>query len=470
MPLSLLYQSLNQRKRPEDVAEWIIDLLNTDLSKSERGKLEKAAKGSLRRGIYGYTSMKEDFLRPVGMQRQVSKANDIFHTAYPLDPAACDDPEQVEDLIRHISDEIHKTFGRNDFKYDRLNHALRKETGLDISRRRYNKLFRHLQRMEDKLRRMIQEWRKYQFTRIGKTALAHKLSWDEFSKDQNTAAFIAYFTARSNLRSEFTIYGQQKPFDEIAEMLYKRCKDKTNQTNWWAIAHVFPIPEVLNSLTPEQKGSLLGQWYTILQDISGLLEEVWKRSNIQRDTMVVKRGDDSSTWNNTANAWNKARQNWIGLVHALGMETILDTLCPGKVMRLMAADVVAWSFAAGKGLDPSTFVWNQLPLPWEVLSGKQVCTRQMIESACKKHKIDPIRAGWTFTPPPGRIVPFKPTPELVHGVSVSNPYLADLLREAGFFSGKASYRAWPVPWDGKLHDDVLKEHHQHLTDDENEVE
>jgi hypothetical protein len=33
-------------------------------------------------------------------------------------------------------------------------------------------------------------------------------------------------------------------------------------------------------------------------------------------------------------------------------------------------------------------------------------------------------------------VPFHPTPELVHGVEVSSPGLAKVLRDTGWFSGK----------------------------------
>jgi hypothetical protein len=40
-------------------------------------------------------------------------------------------------------------------------------------------------------------------------------------------------------------------------------------------------------------------------------------------------------------------------------------------------------------------------------------------------------------PPSGRqAVPFQPTPELVHGVTVSHPELASVLRKSGWFSGK----------------------------------
>ena len=92
-------------------------------------------------------------------------------------------------------------------------------------------------------------------------------------------------------------------------------------------------------MTDEQKGLLLGKWFAVLQDVSALLQDVWNKSNINRSTMIVHRGNDSSTWNNVASAWNKARDNWIALVQAMGMADMLNTFCFGKVLRLMAADV-----------------------------------------------------------------------------------------------------------------------------------
>jgi hypothetical protein len=77
-----------------------------------------------------------------------------------------------------------------------------------------------------------------------------------------------------------------------------------------------------------------------------------------------------------------------------------------------------------------------LPKPWDVLRGEANCTRAAIEAACASHGVDPRRSGWT-APRPRRQAAFaKPTPELVHGVSVGNPYLASLLREMKAFSGK----------------------------------
>ena len=287
--------------------------------------------------------MLQEFAEPVGLQRQVARAEQIFTSAFPLRPDQCDDPAVVESFIRQISPEIRKTFGGSDFKTDRLPREARQAAGLDISRRRYNKMFRHLVRMEQKLHVLIRELKKLELTKIGKSVLASRLTWDMFSTDLNSACFIAYFAARCNLRSEFTITGQRRPYDEIADMLFSRCKAGSG-TNWWAIAHVFPSQEVLTYLTDEQKGTLLGEWFAILQDISDLLEETWERSAINRQTMVVRRGNDFSTWNNTASAWNKARENWIALLQAMGMEDMVDTLCFGKVLRLMAADVVAWHF------------------------------------------------------------------------------------------------------------------------------
>jgi len=103
----------------------------------------------------------------------------------------------------------------------------------------------------------------------------------------------------------------------------------------------------------------------------------------------------------------------------------------------MAADVVEWHKYSGGALEPDTAVWAELPLPWDVLSGKTECTRHTIAEICRKHGVDPIKKQW-IAPPSGEqpVAVFKPTPELVHGVTVSNPHLAKILKQAGWFSGK----------------------------------
>jgi hypothetical protein len=436
-----LFETLSRRRRPEDVAQMILELLGDALTPEERLVLDRAAAGSIKRSVTHFTSMLEDFARPIPPERQVRKAVELFKTARALTAAECADAEKVGQFIRDLGPEIRKAFGQNDFKSDRLNRERREEAGLDISKRRYNKLFRHLARLERKLTTYAREQRKYEFTRIGKSSLATRLTWEDFSRDPDTACFIAYFVSRSNLRSEFTIAGQERPYDEIADMLFQRCKREGARANWWAVAHVFPDPFVLSRLSDEQKGQLLGAWFTVLDDIAELLREVWEQNDINRETMIVRRGNDSSTWNNTANAWNKARAGWVALLHAMGMQEELDSMCAGKVLRLMAADVAAWHRASGGDLDPNTKVWNELPLPWEVLSGNAVCTREIVEQVCLKYGVDPVKNGWTAPPPERRAAAFRPTPELVHGVTVANPKLAAALRKAGWFSGK---RAVPL--------------------------
>jgi hypothetical protein len=433
--MDALFTTLNQRKRPEDVAQMVLEQLRDNLLPWQERLLDRAAHGSLKRQFWGYTSMLQEFACPVGLRRQVAKANELFATAYPLSPEQCDDPQIVEVFLLHVDREVWKAYGKNDFRHDRLNAEARAAAGLDISKRRYNKLWRHLKRMEQKLGRLVREIKKREFQQVSKSGLAHTLSWEEFRKNENSACFIAYYTARCRLRSEFTIYGQQRPYDEIADMLLERCRADA-EANWWAIAHVYSAHEVLGRLTDAQKGELLGRWFGILQEVGALLAETWERSDINRATMVVRRGNDSSTWNNTAGAWNKARDAWIELVYALGMEAMLDSLCFGKALRLMAADVVAWHRLAGNTLDPNTFVWSELPLPWEVLRGQATCTRGRIEAVCHKHGLDPEKSGWVAPRPRTHIAAFRPTPELVHGVTVGNPYLASLLKKAGFFSGK----------------------------------
>lgn len=335
-----LYQTLSERRRPEDVAEMVIELTKDSLTTKERLLLEKAAKGSLARNVFGYTSMLQTFAEAKGAGKQIAKAIEIFKLNN-KNKSDYNNQKDIEEFINFASPIIRKTAGKNDFKADRLNKSQRKESGLDLSKRNYNKKWRLLTRIENKLLKFIRESKKIEFQKIAKHGLAHSLDFTNFSSDINTACFIAYYNSRCNLRSVFTNQSQDRPFDEISEMLLNRCKgeetkffdffrkaktEKPNNTNWWAISHIYTSQEVLSNLTDEQKGTLLGKWTTILQNIAELLDEVWSVSNINRETMVVKRGNDSTTWNNTAGAWNKARDNWMNLIYSLGLDYILEEI------------------------------------------------------------------------------------------------------------------------------------------------
>jgi len=451
-----LYDSLKQRKRPEDVAEMIIELIGNNLATKERAVLEKAAKGSLAKSVLGYTSMLEAFASIVGAEKQIKKAIEIFKMPT-IEESDYGRYEHIEVVIKNISPIIHKPIGKNNFKDDRLNKDQRKESGLDLSKRNYNKKWRILKRLEKKLATVAREVKKNEFQLIAKHGLVHHLDFDNFSSDLNTAAFIAYYNSRCNLRSTFTNQSQERAFDEISEMLLNRCKGnefgplayfrrsknaEPSTANWWAISYIYTSQETLSFLSDEQKGVLLGKWTTVLQDISALLEEVWNYSEINKRTMIVKKGNDSTTWNNTAGAWNKARDNWMNLIYSLGLEYILEEVCFGKVLRLMAADVVAWHHSTGGKLDPNTEIWNKLPLPWDVFQGKETCTKQGVIQLCKESGIDAEKSGWV-APRIHGVAEFKPTPELVHGVTVSNPFLAKILKQHSYFSGKNAKPIFP---------------------------
>ena len=73
-----LFDTFKQRKRPEDVAQMILEYLSVQLSHDEERLLQRAARFSLKQSMYGYTSMLEDFSNPVGAQRQVASAKVLF--------------------------------------------------------------------------------------------------------------------------------------------------------------------------------------------------------------------------------------------------------------------------------------------------------------------------------------------------------------------------------------------------------
>ena len=134
------------------------------------------------------------------------------------------DTEGIRDYLERAEATIAKRVGRSDFLTDRLDRSGRRAPGLGhLSKRQYNKRFRLAARMERKRERLVRELEKREFTLISKSRLASKLAWDEFAGDRNTACFLAYYTARCNLRSEFTIDGSSAVRSGLRPAL-RRCK------------------------------------------------------------------------------------------------------------------------------------------------------------------------------------------------------------------------------------------------------
>jgi len=430
-----LFRSLDERWRPEDVAKRVASLL--DLSVSEQRTLDiatRAGQGEI------WFSMSTDFQRPVDMDRQLSVAEQLFESPVNFSP---DDVMAIRQWIETAESTIGKRFGHSDFKYDRLPKAERLKAGIDISRRQYNKKFRFAARLERKVARLAREQFKRSLTLASNNRLAARISWDDFSADMNTACFIAYYVSRCNLRSLFTNTSQTRPYDEICDVLMRRCDDNHMNANWWAIAHALPMKEVLKHLDDEQKGVLLADYFSLMNDAAQFLKSLWDSNDISSD-MIVKRGNDSTTWNITAGAWNKLRDGWFSLMYDLGLTSAVEQMCPGKVLRLMAGDVAAWHQSCGGDLHPDTSVWQELPRPWDVLSGELPCSKSLVDEKCKKYGIDPIQSGWSAPRPGRQIEKFSPTPELVHGVVVGSPLLASILRKTGVFSGKSSKDVVPM--------------------------
>ncbi|MEV4061623.1 hypothetical protein [Nonomuraea dietziae] len=423
-----LYDSLDRRYRPEDVADLVLQALEGSLSRRERVVLQRAAKHSARDAAW-FSSMSTDYARPVGGARQVAAATRLFERSAEVDP---DDPESLLEFATTMGSAIRWAPDRTDFLADRLNRESRNSAGMELSKRQYNRRFRMLRRLAVKADTLGVERDKRRLLMLGVTGFGADIPCERFLADVDAACFVAYYTARRKLRREFTLSGRDNPFDEIASVLLDRC---TDSSDWWMIAQVRGAPDVLERLTEEERGRLLGQWSSVMRHSAGMLRERWN-PGIDRVSMIVRPGDDSTTWNNLAVAYNAARAGWLACLASLDALHLLDVACPGKAMRLMAADLAAWHHSAGGGVDPNTAVWAALPPPWEVLDGSSACTRADVETACRTAGLDPEGSGWTAPAARRGVAVFRPTPELVHGVSIADPVWASLLRRAGVFSGK----------------------------------
>ena len=423
--LDQLYAGLAGRPTPESVAAGILRLLDQrSVSIADRAALQRAARYA------DYSSMAHAFAPVVPAQGPADSLAVILGQAN-IDAANSVELSRLLDAARTA---IGASAGHADYKHDRLDRAARAARGMDLSRRRYDKLFRLVGRLETELAETTLQTRLFRLNRFAKTVFAADLTPERFSADLNTAAFVAYMAANLARRSLFTNGSQAHAFDAIAAMLFARLNGSPT-TDWFAVAHVFPRADVLSRLTDVERFELLAKTHAVLADAAAGLEAAALGMDINYDTMTVSRGQDSSTWNALAGAWNKARDYWIALVAAQGAYGLFDSFLPGKVLRLIAADVMSWHHSSGDSVHPDTPVAAELPRPWAVMTGQAACGRALVEEVCRKHGVEPQSSGWSAPRVRTAIETWRPTPETVHGVIVASPALAVFLRKVGAFSG-----------------------------------
>lgn len=431
MSLEKLYQSISERWRPEDVVAEIVSM--NRLTDEEIKIMDPLLQ------YKGYSFMWTQFTKADDLARQIKTASELFpNIPAPTNTAS---PEETEQYIKQLRKAIGASFNQ-DFKISRISRAARNITDIPYkSHRAYNKRFRLIERMADKLKRYRHNLLMRTLAQVAKSRLVFRISREDFFADPDTAMYIAYIVARLNTRSQFTWGRQERAFDQISEMLLNRLDPK--RTQWYAIALVDPDPKIVNHLTASQQGQLINDWYEVMKAAAKILQELTETHDFNLHTMIVKRGDDSSSWNEAAGAYNKCRQGWISTMIAAGLDTAFNVYLPGKALRLMAADVAYMHKHYGSGdLHPDTKVWGDLPKPWEVIFGESKCSKSTIIKSCTKYDFDP--KGWIESMPrtPAKT---KPTPELVYGVTVASPDLAQKLRKLGYFSGPSKgLKGFPV--------------------------
>lgn len=430
----LLHATLDKRAMPETVAKIITDDPDAAgyFTPDEMVLLRRVATA---RAAWWVTSMPEDFERPPDASAQIAVALSVFGAELDGDIRA--DPAGIARLIDELGEPLGWRHGM-DWKRDRLPKDRRRAGEVPqawTGHRTYNKHVRVLRNLEDKRARMARAQAFRHLILIGRSGFAVDIPRERFIADPDSAAFIAYWAARKNRRRLFSLAGKENPMDHLAAALLERCH-RSGHADWVMIAQVCPRPEVLQKLPDEDLGALAGRWWHVMRDCSSELAAAWPGDQVNRMSMIVRRGMDSSTWNTMAQAYNAARAGWLNCTSLAGAGALTAPFLPGKVMRLMAADLAYWHSASGGDVDPDTKAWARLAFPWDVINGLADCTRADVEAACADAGVDPVARGWTAPHASGDLAEFVPTPELVHGVAIGDPQWAALLRRAGVFSGK----------------------------------
>jgi hypothetical protein len=437
-----LHATLTERASCETVAKLLLH--GPGLRGAAR---EECARVASARPPWWVSSQAEDFDRAEpDAAPQLKAAAAIFGTgavgANPADPAA------LRALVGTWGGGLGWAAGM-DWKADRLTRSQRDQVlasgrlpfdaaGLK-SKRAYNRRIRVLRALSDKADRIEHARLMRRLTLVGRSGFAADIPLDRFAADPAAACFVAYITARKNRRREFALSGRENPMDHLAHRLLGWC-ERREGTDWPMIAMVHPVASVLARLGDEDRGALMGAWWQVMADTAMALAKAWP-GDVDRMRMVVRRGMDSSTWNTLASAYNAARAGWLNCLAVGGGLALVEPMCPPKVMRLMAADLVLWHYMSGGDVDGNTKVAAALPFAWDVVAGAQTCTAGAVRQACERAGLDPVASGWTGPRALGKVAEFVPTKELVHGVEIASPEWAAVLRRAGVFGGVGKAKA-----------------------------
>ena len=423
-----LHQTLDRRATPEQVARIIRD---SGIRWPAAVQVELHRVAAARPSWY-VSSMSEDFERADDCAAQLAAVGRMF--GVDVSDVRPDDLPGIRALITELGKRLGGWMPGHDWKADRLNKAGRRSSCTVVARglaskRQYNRHVRVLRHLWDKAVRMGGMQRQRELVLTGRSGFASRITLDRFRADPAMACFVAYFTARKNVRRAFTLAGRENPVDQLAQGLLDAVLAGRG-ADWEMLAWVYPRPVVLARLTPRQLGVLLGDWHAVMAATAAELERAWPGDeSVNRMTMIVRRGMDSSTWNTMAQAYNAARAAWLGCVAASGALALLEPACPGKVMRLMAADLAWWHQSSGGDVEPNTVAWARLPLPWQVLQGTRRCTAADVRAACAQGRRGP-RGQRLDGPAAGRHpgASSRRPQDLVHGIAVADPAWAAVLR------------------------------------------
>jgi hypothetical protein len=419
-----LYAAVTGRPRPEDVAKLALSLF-PDLPHAHKWRARA-------RGV-SYMSTRHASPEPL------THSANVLATLLGEPTLTADDTFglPLELLLAKARSAIAAPEGPLDFRHGRLDGAARYRAGLEMSRRRYNKLFRLVRFLESE-REGNERYAELCGLMVGaKSGILRHLPREVFARDRDTALFVSYMAARLSMRSVFTVDPQERAFDDLAAALL-RDLERSRTTEWYAVAHAFPRADVLARISDGQRLALVALALEQMLTAARLLERLARENGIDFGKgFVVRKGQDSSGWNAAAGAWNKARDSWMGLSRALGLD--VSAMLPGKAPRLMAADVVAWQRSLGRPAHPDERIAADLPAPWNVLLHGAECSERAVREACLNHGVDPAKSGWTAPRERTAVEAWRPTPELVHGVVVSDPLAAAAMRRLGWFSGPAKW-------------------------------